>query len=589
MEKCRMAVVMLMGLYCIRRFAGFIAVMLFPLFLYASELPAGKDYADIVSKVSSMTVGRVVSEGDRVAERGQADEALVLYMIACGRLADGMADAERQQCAIAHLKVGNVYYKEASYATALEYYVKGLRIYESCEDQKEIGRFYNNIGNIYCVFQDFEKGADYYRQGYAFCRKYGDRVNEYKLLVNMSGICTFTGDTESARKYYYASEKLMDRSDPGNIFMSWYNHALILMTEKKYRQAIDLFRRQVDYGMRHRLDPRYICHALQYMYRAYGQLGMRDSTLAYLRLCRQMAESNSMMPFFVDVLKDYSDLYEEKGDMARSKKYLTKYIVLRDSIYNMREFDVVKNMQAVYEMDKTARQISAMREKEKERQETIRMQHKLIVGALGGLSVIAVFLIVVYRQNRRLDKSYTDLFEVNRNFVKSQEHMRLRIKALKEELRSVKEMPRTVCGGQGEADGALPADRRKYRSSPLCDSQKKILAEAITNVMENGQEFCKPDFSLGRLAELVESNSKYVSQVINDTFHKNFSDYVNEYRVHLVCSRLVDTGVYGNYTVKAVAESAGFKSYSTFIAVFRKITGLTPSLYQEKARGSVRT
>lgn len=31
--------------------------------------------------------------------------------------------------------------------------------------------------------------------------------------------------------------------------------------------------------------------------------------------------------------------------------------------------------------------------------------------------------------------------------------------------------------------------------------------------------------------------------------------------------------------MKAVAESVGFKSYSSFVSVFRKVTGITPSLY----------
>ena len=77
-------------------------------------------------------------------------------------------------------------------------------------------------------------------------------------------------------------------------------------------------------------------------------------------------------------------------------------------------------------------------------------------------------------------------------------------------------------------------------------------------------------------------NHKF-AQVINDTFKKNFSNYVNEYRIRLACIRLSDTANWGNYTLKGIGESVGFRSYTTFVTVFRKITGLTPRLYQEKA------
>ena len=79
------------------------------------------------------------------------------------------------------------------------------------------------------------------------------------------------------------------------------------------------------------------------------------------------------------------------------------------------------------------------------------------------------------------------------------------------------------------------------------------------------------------------SNSKYVSQVINGTYHKNFSNYVNEYRIRTACRRLADGERYGHLTVKAVGESVGYRSHATFVNIFRRITGLTPSLYQKMA------
>ena len=92
-----------------------------------------------------------------------------------------------------------------------------------------------------------------------------------------------------------------------------------------------------------------------------------------------------------------------------------------------------------------------------------------------------------------------------------------------------------------------------------------------------------PEFSLDQLAELVGSNTKYVSQTINEAFGKNFSSYVNDYRVRKACRLLVEEGN-SRLTVKAIGESAGFKSQSSFTSVFRKSTGLTPSIYQKMAR-----
>ena len=52
-------------------------------------------------------------------------------------------------------------------------------------------------------------------------------------------------------------------------------------------------------------------------------------------------------------------------------------------------------------------------------------------------------------------------------------------------------------------------------------------------------------------------------------------------RVRLACMRLSDLEGFGNYTVKAIGESVGYKVYGTFINVFKKATGITPSMYQK--------
>lgn len=102
--------------------------------------------------------------------------------------------------------------------------------------------------------------------------------------------------------------------------------------------------------------------------------------------------------------------------------------------------------------------------------------------------------------------------------------------------------------------------------------------------MENDcDELCNPEFSLERLAKIVGSNSKYVSQTINEEFNRNFSTYINDYRVKLACERLANTE-YDSYKIKFVGESVGFKSQSIFTEVFRQHTGLSPAVYRKMAK-----
>lgn len=535
-----------------------------------------KDYTLTVKSASGIPAAGVVSMGDRCLKRGEKDKAMVYYMVACSRFDADMPDGEKRQCVMAHLKAGMVYYQAGLYANALDMYVKGLRACESCKGRPEAGRFYNNIGSVYCMFQDYGKGLDYYQKAYRRWNEDKDSVNGYKALVNIVGCCIMRGDISAAHRYHRISERMTDVSDDENNFMRLHHLGLIRMHAKDYGKAVAALRKGLGYARAHKMKQRYVCSSYLRLYRCFMEMGQRDSAITYMRLCEQASLRDGLRYYLVETLRDYADFYKACGDVRKANACLSEYVVQKDTMYNIRDFNAVKNTQFLYDMEKTGRYIAGLNAKEKERVSAIRFYRNAAAGVSAVALTVGFLLIIVYRQKRRLDRSYNDLFEVNRNFVERQNDMR----RLREDLRPAAD---AASAPPPVRDASCPGTQ-KYRSSCLNDSQRRMLADAIAGVMECGAEFCDPGFSLDRLADLTGSNSKYVSQVINGTFHKNFSNYVNEYRIHLACLRIADSKTYGTYTMRAIAESVGFNSYPTFVSVFRKVTGLTPSVYQSKAR-----
>ena len=167
-----------------------------------------KDYMTLVKKTSDASIDYIMKKAEHYLNAGHSDTALVYYMVACNRMNDKLSDKDKQQCAMAYLKKGNILYMKGNYAGALSAYFSGLRINNDCKAKHETGRFYNNIANVYCVFGDYVKGLSYYKKGYEFCHKYGDKANAYKILANMTKVNIIKGNTSSARKYYKMSEKV---------------------------------------------------------------------------------------------------------------------------------------------------------------------------------------------------------------------------------------------------------------------------------------------------------------------------------------------------------------------------------------------
>ncbi|MBL7784761.1 MAG: AraC family transcriptional regulator [Chitinophagales bacterium] len=106
------------------------------------------------------------------------------------------------------------------------------------------------------------------------------------------------------------------------------------------------------------------------------------------------------------------------------------------------------------------------------------------------------------------------------------------------------------------------------------------LYQKIRDCMEDDKLYIDPELSLGNLADILNTNTKYLSFCINSYFGKNFSNFINEYRVQ-EAMRLINSDHINQYTLEAIAELSGFKSRSAFIAAFKKVTGQTPSHFKK--------
>lgn len=144
-----------------------------------------------------------------------------------------------------------------------------------------------------------------------------------------------------------------------------------------------------------------------------------------------------------------------------------------------------------------------------------------------------------------------------------------------------------------EVDGNLVTDNRKlscmslnprYRTSSLRGYEEVRLFERARQLMEEDMIYLDPNLSLAQFAERLETNTKYLSQVINHHGGTNFLTFVNTYRVAAVQRELLTTD-FSKRTYLSVGQSCGFKNKSTFFKVFRDQTGTTPKAYADAHAG----
>ena len=93
---------------------------------------------------------------------------------------------------------------------------------------------------------------------------------------------------------------------------------------------------------------------------------------------------------------------------------------------------------------------------------------------------------------------------------------------------------------------------------------------------ENSKRFINKDISLALLAGQLDTNTKYLSEIINSHYHVNFNTYVNRLRINYIIEKLKTDPNYIKYRISYLAENCGFASHSSFATVFKSITGISP-------------
>ncbi len=96
---------------------------------------------------------------------------------------------------------------------------------------------------------------------------------------------------------------------------------------------------------------------------------------------------------------------------------------------------------------------------------------------------------------------------------------------------------------------------------------------------EEEQRYLKSNLSLQNLSKLLDTNSNYLSKIINASRQKNFSSYISDLRIVYVLEELKTNTNLRKYTIKAIATEVGFGNPESFTKAFKAKTGIYPSYY----------
>ncbi|WP_449399588.1 helix-turn-helix domain-containing protein [Chryseobacterium wanjuense] len=95
----------------------------------------------------------------------------------------------------------------------------------------------------------------------------------------------------------------------------------------------------------------------------------------------------------------------------------------------------------------------------------------------------------------------------------------------------------------------------------------------VKQVIEEESYFKEADFTISKLATILNTNNVYISKAIKLNSYTNFNHYLNTCRVNNV-KKLIQENDLNKITLMYIYTASGFSNQSTFNRVFKQIEGL---------------
>lgn len=267
--------------------------------------------------------------------------------------------------------IGIIYHTQGDQAKAMEYDSLSLLMYEKLKDKKGMARELSNMANVFSTLHNYPRTLEYNLHALKLVEEIGDKQLLATDLGNIGNVYADQGDFSKAMEYYFKAMKMEDEignlsgvaRNMGNIGETYLDISRDSLSSMKSDSLIPKGRAEnlhkaVDYLSRSLALSKEIKHP--------------DYLLAF---SESLTEAYTLSHRYEDALRVYKD-----------------FILVRDSVYNLKKNSDFAKLQLNYEYGK--------REEELKYQ---KMRAQFFY--LGGILILIVISVAVYRNYRLQKKS----------------------------------------------------------------------------------------------------------------------------------------------------------------------------------------
>ena len=445
--------------------------------------------------------------------------------------------------AMAYLIKGSYFHLKNEYNEALENYLIAQKHVEDNSNPRLLLAIKNNMAALKKAVGGKKEALKIFLENLDFI-KTQDTVSEYSrayitALYNIADSYHRMSMPDSASKYVnkgliksnYHSEKYLY---PTFLLLSGINNNLIGNPQNaldSLAKMENLIKDNFEGNVNERICYIQIAKALH-------KLNRENEAFKYLKKVDSMVKPDNYTLETRDAFELLINHYKKNGDLENQLEIMSKLIHM-DTLFQSKNLNINSDISKKYDNAKLIKEsneiIGELRRDKKKNKISLIISIILI-------TILSLFLIRYYRQQVIYKKRFSELM------VES-----------KVPLENIDKKKETF-------DTDLPAD---------------IINDILLKLgkFESSRGYLNTSIKLNSLAKQLDTNSSYLSKIINIHKGKNFANYVNDLRIDYCIEKLKTDKKFRLYAVKYIGEEVGFNSVQSFSRAFYRRTGIYPSYF----------
>lgn len=489
----------------------------------------------------------LLKKGEQLYNLGYLDSSLLYFTEIQRRYTSQMASSEKLVCAKASNYMGMIFFRAYNYVGAIQKYLWAMDVAKEEKNIQYERKIENNIAGIYYITGEYTKAHTIFKRffEYNLAEAKADSNILFMSYGNLVMCAMHLPDKKILKQALEMGEEKLIFFNSLACYPYYIGYADYYRSLGKADFAIVSAKKSISYIPHLSNENSFIAESHRQIALGYIMKNEINMALHHLDTSIFYGEQGRVLDILIQDYELKSEIFKQQGSESKQIASMEKYLSLKDSLLSFHKYGQLKELEYYAT-------ISKLQKKQEEKEATIQRQKNTMMIGGSFIFLLSILLSIVLKQKRKLSQGYQLLYE------KQKELLRL---------------------AQGKV--LMPPSQLNNRDkeiNPEITKRKKQLTEEITGLIENTDLFYQQDFNLDVLAKTLNSNTHYVSEVINENFKKNFANLVNEVRIKKACMYL-DEDDYQKYTLEFLAQKVGFKGRTTFNPAFKKHTGITPSQY----------